>query len=90
MVVSEVLESTSVELRLLVEVSETVVPLDVDSVVASVVFLPVEKLGEDVIPGVLCVALDVGVTLSVVAVLSISVIEVVGNVAVTEVTGFEI
>ena len=78
LLVGEVLERVSVELRLLVEVSETVVLLDVDSVVASVVFLPVEKLGEDVIPGVLCVALDVGVTLSVVAVLSISVIEVTG------------
>lgn len=86
--VGEVLERASVELRLVVEAPETVVLLDVDSVVASVVFLPVEKLVEDVIPGVLCDAIDVGVTMFGVPVLSISVIELVGNV--TEVTGFEI
>ena len=88
--VGEVLERASVELRLVVEAPETVVLLDVDSVVASVVFLPVEKLVEDVIPGVLCDGIDVGVTMFGVPVLSTSVIEVVGNVAVTEVTGFEI
>lgn len=88
--VGEVLERASVELRLVVEAPETVVLLDVDSVVASMVFLSVEKLVEDVIPGVLCDAIDVGVTMFGVPVLSISVIELVGNVAVTEVTGFEI
>lgn len=86
--VGEVLDRVSVGLRLVVEVNATVV-LGVDSVVASVVFLPVEKL-VDVTPDVLCDVTDVDVTMFGVPVLSVSVIEVVGNVAVIEVTGFEI
>lgn len=61
--VGEVLDRVSVALRLVVEVNGTVVLLDVDSVVASVVFLPVEKLVDDVILGFLCDVTDVGVTM---------------------------
>ena len=88
--VGEVLRRVNVALRLVVEVNATVVLLDVDSVVASVVFLPVEKLVDDVTPGVLCDVTDVGVTMFGVPVFSVSVIEVVVNVAIIEVTGFEI
>ena len=90
LLVVEVLDGVSVALRLVVEVNGTVVLLDVDSVVASVVFLPVEMLVGDVTPPVLCDVIDVGVTIFAIPVPSISVIEVVGNVAVIEVTGFEI
>ena len=88
--VGEVLGRVSVALRLVVEVNATVVLLDVDSVVASMVFFPVEKLVDDVTPRVLCDVTDVGVTMFGVPAFSVSVIEVVGNVAVIEVTGFEI
>ena len=63
LLVVEVLDGVSVALRLVVEVNGTVVLLDVDSVVASVVFLPVEKLVDDVILGFLCDVTDVGVTM---------------------------
>ena len=63
LLVVEVLDGVSVVLRLVVEVNGTVVLLDVDSVVASVVFLPVEKLVDDVILGFLCDVTDVGVTM---------------------------
>lgn len=89
--VGEVLERASVELSSVVGVNEPVVLKDVDSVLAGVIVLPVEKLVEDVMSGVLCGVTDVGVvTIFVVPVLVIFVVEVLGNTAVFEVASVEL